>query len=40
MMLPPPRLTARGKFRLLRARAANRRVGPRRARCTQAEPQA
>ncbi|SOT93048.1 hypothetical protein LMG19144_00091 [Xanthomonas arboricola pv. fragariae] len=40
MMLPPPLLTARGKFRLLHARAATRRVGPRRAGCTQAEPQA
>lgn len=40
MMLPPPRLTARGKFRLLHARAATRRLGPRQAGCTQAEPQA
>lgn len=37
MMLPPSRLIARGKFRRLHARAATRRVGPRRAGCTQAE---
>lgn len=40
MMLPPPRLTARGSVRLLHARAATRRLGPRRAGYTQAEPQA
>ncbi|MBB3797110.1 hypothetical protein FHY17_001338 [Xanthomonas arboricola] len=40
MMLPLPRLTTRGSVRLLHARAATRRVGPRLAGCTQAEPQA
>lgn len=40
MMLPPPLLTTRGSLRLLHARTATRRVGPRRAGCTQTEPQA